>query len=243
MERRERNEIMKQAIIYTRFSPRPDAETSQSCEKQHERCGNYCYNKNYTILNYYSDKAVSGKLFNRPELSAAIEQLKPGMVLVVDSGDRLARDMLVNLTIRHQVEQAGATIEYADGSPSTTTPEGELFTNMLAAFAQYERSRISFRTKRGLARRQANGEWFGKSPVGWMRDPKNSKKLVECEQEQRAINLAKYLTKKGWKSSSIAEILTGETGSFRGNPWSARTVRKILKNPDARPDPSFCSDN
>lgn len=219
---------MKQAIIYTRFSPRPNAKECTSCYNQEIRCFAYCKQKEHEVQGTYGDEGITGGTLDRPQLQAAIAALEPNNVLVVDSGDRLARDMLVNLTIRHQVAEAGATIEYADGSPSTTTPEGELFTNMLAAFAQYERSRISFRTKRGLAKRQANGEFFGKPPVGWMRDPGNSKKLVKCSLEQAAMEEAKCLAEIGRTSEHIAEVLTNYYGQFRGKPWSARTVRKII---------------
>lgn len=221
---------MKQAIIYTRFSPRPNAKECDSCEKQEERCSTYCNNHSLRVAYFLEDEAVTGKVFDRPGLSAALERLEPGMILVVDSGDRLARDMLVNLTIRHQVEQAGATIEYADGSPSTMTPEGELFTNMLAAFAQYERSRISFRTKRGLARRKANGEWFGKPPVGWMRDPENSKKLVKCPEEQNIMSLILELHECRYSSRQIINELDMRVLHFRGKRWSPRTVRKVIQS-------------
>jgi len=226
---------MPTAVIYTRFSPRPNAKDCDSCERQEERCRTYCERKKFPIGAIFSDRNVSGGVFERPGLAAAIDQLgllslNGDCVLVVDSVDRLSRDMLVALTIRHEVERAGARIEYANGTPAATTPEGELFSNILAAFAAYERSRIRHATSRGMKRRQANGEWFGRPPVGWMRDPNDSKKLVPCEEEQRAIREAKAMQKDlSMSSQDIAKVLTNEVGLFRGNPWSARTIRRILK--------------
>jgi len=149
-------------------------------------------------------------------------------VLVADSVDRLARDMLVNLTIRHQVEKAGGRIEYANGTPVNDTPEGKLFSNILAAFAAYERDRVRHATSRGMKRRQAEGEWFGKPPVGFMLDPECKTQLVECPQEQAGIYQARQLAGTG-PTYWIAEEVTRLTGPFRGNPWTAKTVRKILK--------------
>ncbi len=220
---------MKQAIIYCRFSPRPDADESKSNEKQEERCRAYCNRQGYEVpeICIYKDRSVSGKSLSRPMLNAALEALKPGMVLVVDTNDRLARDMLVALTLHFQVEQRGATIEVADGSPSRATAEGRLFSNILAAFAAYERERFARRTKAGLAKKKANGEWLGRPPIGWQSD-KASKRLVRNEHEQLAIRKAFELSDAGMNSSDIAIALARTFGPCRGNAWSARTVRKIL---------------
>ena len=220
---------MKKAIIYCRFSPRPNADECQSNEKQEERCRAYCLRKDLEPVGHECDFAVSGKVLARPGLDTAIRALKPGMVLVVDTCDRLARDMLVNLTIRHQVDKAGATIEFADGSPNEDTPEGRLFSHILAAFAAYERDRISARTSAGLRRKQAAGQHLGQPPVGYRVDLA-TKELVKDRKEQLAIHRVRELASWGWVSKRIADGLTEELGSFRGKPWSARTVRKIVQN-------------
>lgn len=225
------NTMTKQAIIYTRFSPRPSARECDSCEKQVERCEAYCRQRGYNVFAVTSDPNVTGGELNRPGLSEAMGLLASHCrYLVVDSSDRLARDMLVNLTIRHQVEQAGATIEYANGSPCEDTPEGRLFQNMLAAFAAYERDRIRLRTKNGLERKRKNGErTTGKIPIGWKKDPEDPKRLVVCEVERRAIVAACSFKREGLSSEEIAAELDYNLGPCRGNSWSARTVRKLIK--------------
>lgn len=234
------------AFLYARFSPRPDARESDSAEKQLHRCTEYAKKKGYQVIyRSYADKDTSGGILNRPGLNRAIEDLGDhanNCVLVVDSPDRLARDVLVYLTIRQQIADAGGRIEYADGSPSDGTPEGELMLNILAAFAQYERSRIRYRTKRGLKKRQENGEWFGKPPIGYMLDPENSKKLVAHHEERQAVSSAKSLHGTGYKSSSICSFLGEQYGDFRGKPWSARTVRKMIKKTHRWEQPSDESD-
>lgn len=225
---------MIKIVIYTRFSPRPNADKCDSCEKQQERCESYCRARGYDVMEYdiYEDKDVSGGTLSRPQLLAAIDALGEGDILVVDSIDRLSRDMLVALTIRHEIDRKGAKIEYANGTPNKSTPEGKLFSHILSAFAAYERDRVRFATSRGMKRRQANGEWFGKPPIGWMLDPKNSKKLIQNELEIRAIRKIIEWAKgpNVMTYSCIAELITREFGLCRGKPWSARTVRRIIKN-------------
>lgn len=220
---------MKHAIIYCRFSPRPDANESKSNEKQDERCGKYCEKMKYEVEADYWDDGFSGKVLDRPGLNTAIAALEPGMVLVVDTRDRLARDMLVSLTIHQQVKDRGATIEIADGSPSRETPEGNLMANILDAFAQYERERFARRTKAGLAKKKADGVWLGKPPIGWKLN-KNTKQLEKCYKEQKVIEEILCIRElHSYTSEAIAEILNRCYGnSCRGKPWSARTVRKVI---------------
>ncbi len=221
--------MIKQAIIYCRFSPRPDADACKSNEGQSLRCQRYCESKGMYQNPEFYDRGVSGKTSDRPGLNAAIKVLKPGMILVVDTRDRLARDMLVSLTIHQRVKEKGATIEIADGSPSRETPEGNLMANILDAFAQYERERFARRTKAGLAKKKKNGDWLGKPPIGWEYN-KKTKKLIKCPEEQWAIESVLF-----WhKAHDIgSEMIAGRLNwkypnGCRGKPWSARTVRKII---------------
>jgi DNA invertase Pin-like site-specific DNA recombinase len=221
--------VVKRAVIYCRFSPRPDADECDSNLGQEVRCKAYCDGKRYEYNPDYifKDSAVSGGKRNRPGLDAAIAALQPGMVLVIDRNDRLARDMLVALTIHHEVEQLGCTIEFADGSPLRNTPEGKLFSNLLSAFAQFERERFALRTKDGMARKKAEGVWCGRPPIGW-RKTKGSEKLTADKYEQKAISMAQHMHHLGFSSEAIAIDVQGECGPCRGKPWSARTIRRIL---------------
>lgn len=221
---------MKQAIIYTRFSPRPDADTSKSCEKQQERCVAYCKKMKYEVYAMFHDPDISGKILLRPGLNVLLDVLTPGMVVVVDTGDRLARDMLIELTIVAQIEGKGCTIEYADGSATRSTPEGKLFRGILSAFAQYERERFAARTKAGLAKKKEAGQWLGRPPVGWTYD-KRIKHLVENPVEQAAIAFIEAEHNLGKNAEEIAKFTNARyPGAFRGKLWSARLIRKILKN-------------
>ncbi|MFZ5832271.1 MAG: recombinase family protein [Planctomycetota bacterium] len=224
---------MKNAVIYTRFSPRPGADECKSNERQEERCRAYCERRGYQVKGVYPDVCVSGAVLCRPGLTAALAALEPGDVLVVDTSDRLARDMLVSLTIRHQVDCAGCALEFADGSPTHTTPEGKLFANMLAAFAAYERDKIARRTKAGLARKRDGGMWLGKPPIGYRFDRK-TKRLVPEPREQEALALIRLMVDSGATTKEIADSLTEHCGLLRGKPWTERTVRKVLARQEQR---------
>lgn len=218
---------MTNAIIYARFSPCPDAEECNSNVYQIGRCKIYCERKGYNVIAEIKDNSVSGRVIDRPGLNEAIESLQPGMVLVVDRNDRLARDMLVALTIHARVESLGCSIEFADGSPLRSTAEGELLQNILSALAQFERRKFAERTKAGLARKKASGVYCGRPPYGWRKE-KNVDKLIPIPDEQAIIECILRKKAIGHTSEFIADFLNEIGDTCRGKKWSDRTIRKII---------------
>ncbi|KKL98546.1 hypothetical protein LCGC14_1823340 [marine sediment metagenome] len=225
------------AYIYTRFSPRPDAKDCDSCKKQDDRCVSFCDQKNWehNIATTYYDENVSGIDIERPALNALINflaQEKEKCTIVMDSPDRLARDLMVGLILRERIIRAGNwtrhEIAYVDGSPSGGSPEETFIANTMLALATLERDRVSYRTSRGLRKRQAAGEFFGKPPIGYMRPEGKGTKLVPCLQEREAVKTARNFNDLGWASFEIAHELQ-DIGSFRGGLWKAKTVRKMIK--------------
>jgi site-specific DNA recombinase len=226
------------AVIYTRFSPRPNASDCDSCEKQAERCVAYCRSKkfpeDYPGFAIFKDQGVSGRMRSRPGLDHAIAVLRVGDVLVVDRSDRLARDMLVSLIIHAEVEQRGATIEFADGSPCRSTPEGKLFQNILAAFANFEREKFSERTKLGMAKKKKDGVWCGRPPYGFAKS-KGVDALIPIPEEQSQLDYIFARRKNGATAFSICKSLHRNGLLFRGNKWTTRAIRRILKRNHTEP--------
>jgi site-specific DNA recombinase len=216
---------MTTAIIYCRFSPRPNADECTSNERQEERCLAYCASHEYAVEGIFKDSNVSGGTIDRYGLRRALDSLGKDWVLVCDSSDRLARDMLVALTIQHQVAQRGARIEYANGTPPGTTPEGELMGNILAAYAHYQRQIIRRTTKAGLARKKANGVALGRCPIGYCRQ---GGKLVPDPDEQTVIAGIIALVNLGYSVTYVTSICQQKYGLIRGRPWNEKTIRRII---------------
>ena len=224
------------AVIYTRYSPRPGAGECISCETQSAFCRDYMRKKEYIFRgSTHDDREISGADMTRPAFDDVISEVKryrglyEEVVVIVASPDRLARDILVDLALRKRIEEVGARLEFADGSPSGGSPESELMANVFAAFAQYERARIQERTSRGIKKRQAQGEFFGKVPIGYERDRDKSTTLKPFDQERAAVAYAKELSRKRYQSRDIANLISSAYGPFRGGEWKPRTVRKMIK--------------
>ena len=104
----------------------------------------------------FSEK-ISGTKRARPELDRMIEQLHDGDVVVVTKYDRLSRSLQDLLSIVEAVRDQGAGFRSLAEGIDTTTPAGRLVFHVFASIAQFERERISERTKEGLVAARGRG--------------------------------------------------------------------------------------
>ncbi|WP_426256994.1 recombinase family protein [Sphingomonas sp. DC2300-3] len=98
----------------------------------------------------YQEEASGGRA-DRPELARAIGALRPGDVFVVWKLDRLSRSLRDLLFTLEAITAAGAGFRSVTEAIDTTTAPGRLMTQMLGAFAEFERAMIRERTMNGLA--------------------------------------------------------------------------------------------
>ncbi len=112
----------------------------------------------------WSEK-ISGSKKARPELDRLLDQLRPGDVVVVTKYDRLSRSLQDLLTIVEAVRAKGAGFRSLAEDIDTTTPAGRLVFHVFASIAQFERERISERTKEGLIAARKRGRIGGRPPA------------------------------------------------------------------------------
>lgn len=115
--------------------------------------------------NRYADHGVSGAKTSRPGLDALLADVQPGDTIVVYKLDRIGRSTAHVATLIHDLTERGIHIQsIADGLDSTT-PTGKAMLQMLAIFAELERSFIRERTTAGLAAAKAQGRTGGRPRV------------------------------------------------------------------------------
>jgi DNA invertase Pin-like site-specific DNA recombinase len=220
------------AIIYCRFSPRPDADESQSNKKQEERCRECAATRGYKVVDVQADEALTGMddeldpdpvkaTLNRPGLLAAINAIKPGMVLLVRWRNRIARDPFIQGWVRRKVMKKGGRIEAADESNEQGLA-GELLENTLATVDKYNVIRIRLDTALAMQKYQRAGRRMGRldrCPFGWKPDPRNLNRLVEDVDEQETIRLVMEQHKQGIGGSAICRYLDQLGRPRRGKSW------------------------
>ncbi|HAY3544950.1 recombinase family protein [Elizabethkingia anophelis] len=109
----------------------------------------------------FKEKA-SGAKADRPELGRLIKHLRKGDIVVVYKLDRLGRSLKHLLEIVDLFNQKEVGLQSISDSIDATTPQGRLFFNISASFAEFEKDLIRERTKAGLEAARARGRKGGR---------------------------------------------------------------------------------
>lgn len=132
----------------------------------------------------FADK-ISGSKRDRPELDRMLDQLRDGDVVIVTKYDRLARSLKDLLEIVETIGERGAGFRSLAEDIDTTTPAGRLTFHVFASIAQFERERISERTREGLASARKRGRIGGRPPALTSAQREEVRRLRD--QEHRAV--------------------------------------------------------
>ena len=217
--------------IYTRFSPRPDATTSESCEYQRALCQEHASKQGWRVSAVFDDPDRSGADGCREKLDAAIRELKKGDVLLVYKWDRIARDLMLALQYERQIEQKGARVVALTGDVPGDNPHAQFTRHILMAVAELERKMISERTRNAMRQHQRNGRRMSAPrciPYGWAVDPSDSRRMVADERERRIIAEIVANRKGGLSYREIAGLLNGDPETqARCGHWSVKVVRAV----------------
>jgi len=222
------------ALVYARFSPRPNADDCDSVEKQIERCRAYCAGHGYHVIAELFDKDLSGgRADNRPGLQDAIAlACRRKAVLCVTALSRFARNTRDAIDLTERLNGAGADLAVIQESVNTRSPMGRFVFVLFAALAQLEREQIGERTSMAMLRHQSNGRRMthaARCPFGKQPDPLDPARLVDHPEEQAAIAAIRAASSRGRGLKAIAALLQAQGLPCRGQRWHHTTVRSILR--------------
>lgn len=101
-----------------------------------------------------------------PELANVLRALRPGDTLVVWRLDRLAGSVseLIRI-VTHQLKERGIGFKSLTEQIDTSTAAGNMFFQIAAVFAEYERNVLIERTHAGLEAARARGRNGGRKPT------------------------------------------------------------------------------
>lgn len=173
-------------------------------------------------------KVLSDSSKERAEVLRYIKEYDIGVVIVHEL-DRLARSMLDTLLFVDQLDKLGVAFVSIHDGFDTTTAQGQLQMQILAAFSEYFRKQLASKVIGGMIERAKEGKPLGKLPIGYIIGPSG---YVVDEEGAKIVRLifSLYL-EQNLGMRAIADHLNGMGLRGRqGNHWSHPTVRDILEN-------------
>lgn len=230
------------AIIYTRYSPRPAKEgnaeriaaneDAESIRLQVDVCQRYAVMKSLVILDTIKDPETSARqtpLFER-EGGSRLRFLPSGTHVICSKLDRVFRSTADGLLTMNHFKKHGIALHFADQSGCTldlSTGDGEFMFTILLAAASLEPRRTADRTSKAMKHRQDNGQRMTSEktiPFGHMVDPTDPSRTIPCPAELDAIRLAHKLQEDGVSLRGIATHI----GPIRGKILSPQSVKLLI---------------
>jgi len=182
----------------------------------------------------YSDR-MSGKRLDRPGLQQALCDARAGRyeLLLVFKVDRLARSTGGLAKVLEELDIAGVAFRSASEPFDTATAAGRMMMQMLGVFAEFEREMIVERTRMGLARKAARGEWTGGTPPFGYRYHSEQRSLLPVPSEAALVQRIFTLYADRRLGSAAISGLLNDAGqpTTRGRRWTPNRVLGMLRNP------------
>jgi site-specific DNA recombinase len=228
------------AAIYARVSTTSQAHTQQT-DQQLERLQAYAEQRGWTLEEdlLYLDEGYSGASLNRPGLDALRDAAAMAAfeVLLITAPDRLARKYVHQVLLIEELQQRGCRVEFVE-RPMSQDPNDQLLLQIRGAVAEYERTLIAERMRRGRLAKLRSGQllpWL-RVPFGYRTDPERPRDPagLRVEEYEAAIvrQMFAWYLEQGTTLGTIARRLTegGVLTPTGKMSWSRSTIRGILKN-------------
>lgn len=227
--------------IYARVSTQRQAQT-QSIEQQMERLQTHSKSQGLEVLpeNIFRDDGYSGAKLSRPGLDRLRDKVKLGEInrVLITAPDRLGRKYAHQVIILEEFERLGCVVEFLD-RPMGQDPHDQLLLQIRGAVAEYERTLIADRMRRGRQAKLQAGNLLPctRLPYGYCAHPDRPRDPsgVSLNQPEAAVVgtiFAKYLEGNASLLAVVDHIEALKIPSPFGKPhWSSATIRLILTNP------------
>lgn len=198
----------------------------------------------------FIDNGYSGSNLVRPALEKLRDQIAAGMIdkIYIHSPDRLSRKYAYQMILIEEFEKYGADVVFLNFQKSNENPESQLLLQMQGMIAEYERSKIMERHRRGKihAAKKGSVNVLAVAPYGYRYIDKHtgqgeaSFEVIDNEAEV----IRKMFNWVGKDRLTIGEVIRllnrDKISTKKGKMWWDRsTVWYMLKNPTYKGQAAF----
>jgi len=190
----------------------------------------------------YRDDGYSGATLNRPGLDRLRDRAAMAAFecILITAPDRLARNYVHQMLLVDELTQRGCRVEFIE-RPMSNDPHDQLLLQIRSAVAEYERTLIAERMRRGRQAKLRSGQLlpWTRAPYGYLLDldrPRDASR-VQIDPVQAAIvaQLFAWYIDPGQAVSlyTVAKRLSdAHIPTPRGGKrWNVASIRGILRSP------------
>src|SRR5215212_265868 len=230
------------AALYVRVST-DRQQQAQTIEQQVAQLQSYvAAHDGWTVAaeHVFRDDGRSGAKLDRPGLDALRDHAARAAfdLVVICSPDRLARNFVHQMVVLEELERRGVRVVFCD-RPLTDDPHEQLVTQIRGAVAEYERTLIADRMRRGRQARLRSGQLlpWTRAPYGYRLHPERPGDPAALQIDPVAAVVVQELfaayAAGGVTLHALAAQLTARrVPTPTGKPiWRPTTIRGLLTNP------------
>jgi DNA invertase Pin-like site-specific DNA recombinase len=217
---------LQPAVAYLRTSSAANVGADKDSDKrQRAAIDAFAKHARFTIVDEYYDAAVSGAdpVYQRPGFAEMLQRLavNGAKTIIVESPDRFARDLAVQLAGHDMLKNLGIAIIPPDFF-TEDTPTAVLVRQVLGAIAQFEKaSSVAKLAAARKRKREREGRCEGRKPLS--------------ETRPEVVALARKLRRRrpegGQLSLRVVSKELAARGFFNefGKPYAAKSVASMLR--------------
>ena len=232
------NKEIENAVIYIRVSTDEQAQDALNLPNQKMRCGNYCQQRTWPVVEWFIDAGESARTSDRPEFQRMLAYCKNKRnkvrYVVVQDLSRFARNNRNQGEAIFQLGLSGVSLRSTYESNIDETAGGKLAANIFGSFNQFFSDSHSEKQKDRKRQAVLGGRVPWRAPIGYLNvDAKEGSNIKPDELYAPLVRRAYQLMMTGLhKKTEVLKILTDEGfTSPKGKPLPAQTLDRILRNP------------
>src|SRR4051794_21122862 len=232
---------MQAVAVYARVSTQRQAQANTP-EQQLERLRTYVQAQGWDLQleHVFRDDGYSGATLHRPGLDRLRDAATSARFdrILITAPDRLARNYVHQVLLVEELQRYGAKVEFL-GRPMSQDPHDQLLLQIRAAVAEYERTLINERMRRGRLRKLRAGSLllWTQPPYGYRLDPDRPRDPGGVRLNEAEAAVVRDLF--AWYGDEDATLLglrkrlqqLGIASSQGHRTWSSAALHGLLTNP------------
>lgn len=216
------------AVIYARYSSH--AQRDVSIEQQVQKCQEYAQRQGLTIVDTYSDAAISGKTDNRPAFQRMMKDSKKHQFqyVIAWKSNRMGRNMMEAMINNAELMKEGISCLYVEEDFDDTAAGRFALRNMMNV-NQFYSENMAEDIRRGLMDNAEKAMVNTRPPFGYAAGP--DRKFIIREEQAQVVREIYQRILEGWSYADIATDLNNRgIKTALGRDWNKGSFHALIKN-------------